>query len=1056
MSTTFARFCSSCGVALPTGVKFCAQCGALVAPTAVISPKVDSGERRQATILFCDLVGYTRLSSTRDPEETHALLTRYFEAVDGIIRSYGGSIDKHIGDGVMGVFGAPVAHGNDPERAVRAALDIHPAVNALDGALAVHIGIASGEVVAARLGSTAHHEYTMTGAPVNLAARLCDRATSGETVVSGPVRDAIGAALHADDLGEITLKGLTRPLQAWHVRGIGEAGSATSTHAIAGRQGEIGQFSAAIETARAAGRGHMLVVRGDPGIGKTRLIEEFGALAVTRGFALHRALVLDFGAHSYDPVRTLVRSLCGLEIVADAAARAEATDAGTASGCIAPDDRLFINDLLDLPLTLDQRSTYDAMDSATRSQRRHEVVSKLVQHAAKQTPLLIVVEDLHWADTDTLAQLAVLAAAVMDCTAVLVATTRIEGDPIDSKWRARAGRIAVSTLDLGPLRDADALAVACAVGGTGQNVQECIARAEGNPLFLIQLLQSAADSGSESIPQSIQSLVQARADSLSPTNRRALQAAAVIGQRFNADVVRNLIGDPAYTCDDLVERGLVRPMLDGFLFGHALIRDGVYRSLLRETRRDFHKAAASWYAATDPLLYAEHLALAEDPGAAMAFLAAARAMQSRYDYGRAQSLAERGRGLATHAAERHAFAVLDGELMRDLGDGAGAITAYERALMDATDDIDRCRAWIGLADGYRLKDGGAGGRVYLDQAEVIAERQGLDLERAQICRLRGSLDFLGGRTAQSLAEQERAVSYARRAGNPEWEARAMSGLADAHYALGRMRTAHADFQMCLDLCAAHGIGRVAISQMPMRAITRSYLNQLEIAITELEAAAEEARRALNRRAQILCHMGAAEMLLQMDDLGRADSHLAAGLEIARSTGARWFETFCLIHAARPMWSRGDIATAKRMLADAANIMPSGSERAIAGFLWGTMALTTDDNQEADRALAAGAAILAHGAISHNHFWFRRDEMEVYLRRGYWDAAIASADALADYTRAEPLPWSDFYIARVRALAAIGRGGHTDENLATLRRLRSEAATVKLLTALPLIDAALAG
>ncbi len=205
MSRRGNRFCTQCGAPLGAEARFCGTCGAPAAAATEPAPPAPSGERRQVTTLFADLAGYTRLSATLDPEETHALLQRFFAAVDGLITAYGGTVDKHIGDGVMGVFGAPVAHGNDPERAVRAALEIHQAVAALGQqlghALGVHIGVASGEVVAAGIGSDAKQDYTVTGDSVNLAARLEGMSETGQTLVSDAVRDAVADIAEIDSGG---------------------------------------------------------------------------------------------------------------------------------------------------------------------------------------------------------------------------------------------------------------------------------------------------------------------------------------------------------------------------------------------------------------------------------------------------------------------------------------------------------------------------------------------------------------------------------------------------------------------------------------------------------------------------------------------------------------------------------------------------------------------------------------------------------------------------------------------------------------------------------------
>ena len=230
------RFCGQCGAALvracpacsfanEPGGKFCGGCGAPLdgqdPPASHAAPDdatpVSGGERRQVSVLFADLSGFTRLSSGLDPEETHALLNRFFAAVDAVVERYGGAVDKHVGDSVMAVFGAPVAHGNDPERAVRAAIDIHQAVAGLTRdngeALSVHIGVASGQVVASGTGSAAHQEYTVTGDSVNLASRLQDLAAAGQTLISDAVRNAVSADVECEDIGEVEVAGLPKAVR---------------------------------------------------------------------------------------------------------------------------------------------------------------------------------------------------------------------------------------------------------------------------------------------------------------------------------------------------------------------------------------------------------------------------------------------------------------------------------------------------------------------------------------------------------------------------------------------------------------------------------------------------------------------------------------------------------------------------------------------------------------------------------------------------------------------------------------------------------------------------
>jgi len=225
------KFCASCGSALPApcrecgyanegGERYCGGCGRLLADDGVASPEpsrraAPEGDRRPVAVLFCDLVGYTRLSSKLDPEEVHTLLERFFTLVDTIVDRFGGTIDKHIGDASMALFGAPVAHGNDAERAVRAALEIHASLldlkSGVAAPLAAHIGVAVGEVVASSVGSERHRGYTVTGEAANVAARLRARASSGETLVSGAVYRATSHAIAYEPVGSLRLKGLDRP-----------------------------------------------------------------------------------------------------------------------------------------------------------------------------------------------------------------------------------------------------------------------------------------------------------------------------------------------------------------------------------------------------------------------------------------------------------------------------------------------------------------------------------------------------------------------------------------------------------------------------------------------------------------------------------------------------------------------------------------------------------------------------------------------------------------------------------------------------------------------------
>ncbi len=1017
------------------------------------------GERRQVTVLFADLSGFTRLSSELGAEETHTLLNRYFETVDGIVERYGGSVDKHIGDNVMAVFGAPIAHTDDPQRAVRAALDIHQAMAGLDGAagrpLAVHIGIASGQVVASGTGSDTHREYTVTGDSVNLASRLQDMAAPGETFIADAVQRAVDDVVTSEAVDEVTVKGLDGAIRVWRVAGLRTGLKEASQRNFVGRRSELAQLTGVLSACRETGSGQTICLRGEAGIGKTRLVEEFQRIAEQQDFACHTSLVLDFGVgKGQDAIRTLVRSLLAIPAGSGKKQRAAIAEQAFDGGLPIPDDRIHLNDLLDLPQPAEMRALYDTMDNATRNRGKQETVAKLVQWAGNNRPVLILVEDVHWADPLVLAYLARLAIAVRDCPAVLMMTSRIEGDPIDQTWRAAAGGSPLMMIDLAPLRQAEALELAADYLETNKRLaMTCIERAAGNPLFLDQLLRSAKEAGDEDVPGSVQSLVQARMDRLEPGDRMALQAASVIGQRFGLDALQHLIGDPHYDCAPLVEHFLVRPIGADFLFAHALVRDGVYSSLLSARRKDLHRAAADWFRHNDPILHAEHLDRAEDPAAAQAYLQAAQAQIGQFHHERARQLAARGLEIAGDATTRYALTCLYGDVLRELGDNDRSIEAFQDALAAAEDDDQRAAAWIGQAEGMRIVDRLDDALAALDKAQEAAGDDAGELTR--IHYIRGNLYFPLGNFDGCLKQHELALKFARQAGSVEDEARALGGLGDAYYQRGRMRTAFEHFHGCVELSHEHDFGRIAVANLSMVGFSRQYLLELPQALENGRETIETAARVGHRRAELLGRHLVSSVLFDMGDVDRAAEQLGEAQTIVERLGATRFEAQNLWFEAKVTRVKGQRAEALRLTKKALAICRETGMGFLGPRVIGETILCTDDPQLQKKALQDGEALLKEPSVSHNHFHFYRDAMSACLDRQDWDEAERYAAALEVFTRAEPLPWCDFHIARGRALAAFGRGQRDDGLIDELKRLRDEARRVELNIALPELDRALA-
>ncbi len=1032
------------------------------APCAA-SPVINAptSERRQVTILFADLCGFTALSQTLDPEELRELTGRYTALVDGIVLGYGGTIDKHIGDAVMAIFGAPRAHDTDPLRAARAALEIHEALNGLgepaSPPLRAHVGIASGEVVAGPLERADVQDYTVLGDSVNLAARLVAAAGPGETLLSDSVHRTLGHCVTSDALGTMRFKGIDAPVRVWRLRGLAFEPVTASRSVFVGRKAELEQFKGLARACLEQQAGHVVYVRGEAGIGKTRLVDEMRRFVETLGFAGHRGLVLDFGVgKGQDPVRTIVRSLLGLPPAAGADARRAAAERVAASGVVGPDQSMFLHDLLDLAQTGEWRTLYSAMDNTARTRGERVVAAAIAEEVCRRGPTLIVVEDLHWADPQVLGYLAAFAVAIANGAGLLVMTSRVDGDPLDAAWRAGCRGTPFATIDLGPLRSDEALNLAGSfIDATERVARACIERAGGNPLFLEQLLHNAEEGSADTVPATIQSLVLARMDRLTSTDREAFQAAAVIGQRFGLPLLRRLIDAPDYVCHGLVANALVLPEGEDFLFAHALIQESAYSTLLRARRRELHRIAADWFATTDPVLRAQHLDRAEDERAPQAYLDAALAQRTAYFTEAALRLVERGLDIAQTDQDRHALTCFKGELQRDLGDIAASIVTYRAAVAATPGEATLCQAYLGLAEGLRVNEGLAEALTLLDAAQQVAQRLDSVPELARLHHLRGNILFPLGRIDECRTEHERGLTYARRLGSAEAEARALGGLADAAYAQGRMRTAFEHFGQCVALSREHGFGRIEVANRSMAGFSRIYLNEARLALDDVDAAAHAAALIGQPRAQMLCETLGVFASYELGDMAATLTHLERELQIIRQLGARRFEAQNMEMRARVLLAGSKRREATPLLREALAICREVGMQFSAPKAVGALSRAVEDDGERMRLLAEGADMLQRGAVGHNHLWFYRDALEAMLCAGDPAGALRYVTALEDYTRVEPLPWADLFAARGRALAHAQQNDAGEATRRELERARAALVDAGFDSYLPAVDAALA-
>ncbi len=1010
----------------------------------------NNGERRQVAVLFADLTDFTKLSTELDAEELHELLNRYFAVVDAIVGDYGGKIDKHIGDAVMAVFGAPVARTDDPVRAVRAASDIHQAIaelsRELGRSLQVHVGIASGQVVASDTGSQAHREYTVTGETVNLASRLDDMAEAGETLVSKSVYDAVSGIAECSLRGEVSVTGFDRPVPVWAVERINPSASIGRHNTFVGRGMELRQFQAFLDECLERGRGHNILVRGEPGIGKTRLVEQFISIAEARGLAVHRSLVLDFGVgKGQDAIATIARSLLGIISAENEKQRQLALEHAIGEGHVPAAQRVYLNDLLDLPQAVEQQSQYDAMDNDARNRGKLQAIADLIRRMARSSPLLVIFEDIHWADSVTLDLIRTLALIPVQASVLMVLTSRVEGATMETGWIASLRGAPTATIELQPLPPEETLELAYSlVKSRGHQIENFVARSEGNPLFLEQLLRNASEAGEEDIPGTLKGLVQARMDRLPRIDKQALTAASVIGQKFSLEAVRAIIDRPDYLCEVLLQHRLVRPDGIFFLFDHALIKDAVYLSLLTARRKELHSRAAEFYAGKDPVLHAQHLEMAKDSRAPLAFLEAAEIEARTYRVERARQLAECGLAIAATREDHFQLSCRLAEWQLDSGLTRESMATFERAAKYAEGETQQCRIEIGLASSMRLLDRQSEALLVLDKAESRARKIDAKSELAQICHMRGNLLFVLGNRAECRRQHQAALDLAQEAGALDTEARALGGLADASYAEGKFVTANEQFGRCVGLAEQLGLGRVAVANRSMMAITLMMTGQIRKALQLALHSVETAQQVGHDRAEMIGRHGAHQAHWFLGEPILARVHSERAYDLAKRLGSKLFEAEALLFLAEAFAQEDNNERALKLARESLRICREHGMAFLGPIVLSELALRTQDASERRACLAEAEDLLSQGLLSHNYYFCYRNAIEVSLKTGDWDDAERYANALDAYTSAEPMPVTDFLIGRARSLSRIGRGERNEIIAGELARLIERARTMEAL------------
>lgn len=1050
-----AKFCQECGSALVPGPQPGPSPGFEAAP----APAALAGDRRQAAILFADISGYTALCARSDPEQVQAMLGRFFDAMDKVVQAYGGHVFDRAGDAIMAVFGAPKAHGNDAQRAVRAGLEMHAAAAGVldceDQALRLHIGIASGEVVVAVIGGGGTAKYSVTGSAVNLAARLDALAASGETLISDALYRLVSAIVAAEAMGECSVKGLAAPVQIWSARSLRIAGAERTP--LVGREAELAQLLDTLGAVRRTRTGTTVVVRGVAGIGKSRLVEELQAHAKRQGWDVPLGQVLDFGvAKHQDAIARVLKAVLEVPDSIDALARRAAVQQAIEHGLVGGDEELFVNELLDVEQPHALKAIFDAMDHKTHMRRSSEAIAAILERVAALRPLAVTIEDVHWASAEQLRHLAALAQAAARSPMLLVLTSRIEAESSGSAWIRSLAGTAVIAIDLAPLGRAESHRLARdLVGAPNEFASKCIERAEGNPFFLGQLLRAGPGSGETGVPPTVQSLVLERMDGLANPDRLALQAASVLGKRFSLEDLRAVGDDPEYLCDALLAADMIRPEGLDYLFAHALIQEAVYASMLKSARRTLHRHCAEWFGDREPVLKAEHLDRAEDPDAAQAYLAASRQEADRFRFDSALALAERGSALASLPDASCALALLRGELLRETGRSKESIVALRSAVDLAQQDAQRCRAWMGVAAGHRITGELVLAMEALERAQSIAEKLELVAECSRIHHTRGNLYFAEGKVEECHLEHQQALTLAQRSQNAECELHALGGMADAHYAQGRMLSALSHFRRCVEISAERAWIGVETSNRCMVAICLWFGGALGEGIEELQHACADAQRIGVVPVQIFALDTLAILLSEAGRFDETEDACMRGLALARPAGSRRYESLLLWNLAAVSLARGERDDALRHLGTALDLARQTGLGSLGPAILGRMARAARSVSERSEALRGGEALLEQPCLAHAHIGFYRDAIEATVAAGEWEQALRYADALEVFVRAEPLPWALLVAARARALREAAGNPREATSSGRLQQVRNSVVAAGWGSALAAIDRALA-
>jgi len=983
-----------------------------------------------------------------DPEEWIGVITQAFEVMADAAYRYEGTVAQLLGDGLLAFFGAPIAHEDDPERAVRAGLDMVREIEALGEQLGlelrIRVGINTGLVIVGNVGNDLRYEYTAIGDAVNVASRMQSSATPGSVLITDDTHRFVQRQVEVVDLGSIELRGKTEPVRAYEVVGLSATdgrvrGVPGLDSPTVGRDAEVEQLRRSLDVVR-AGRGRAALILGEPGLGKTRLVRELasasdGTVAWVEGLCLSYGERIPFGL-----VLALVRSLAGVSARASDEHLEEALEqrAHELLGDDADEQLRYIRHLLGLPLPAADADALGRLDPARLHSAYVDALRRLLAASAeRERPVALVCEDVHWADTASVETLRPLLPLVRDVPLLFLMTSRPDRDAPGWQLVTEARDVfgeALTELSLSPLSADDSrtlVAHLLRIEALPQDLRRLIlSKGEGNPFFIEEVIRMLVERGAierrgedwvavetieqVEIPATLHGLLLARIDRLPEDAKRALRVASTIGRRFSPTLLEEVVRGEEGVARELASleaSGLVRLAETGreleYEFRHALVHEAAYDSLLKQERRLLHRAVGEALERTDsadPAVLALHFERAGDDARAMRYLIEAG------DHAVARYANREARGLYDRAA-----ALLD---RRDPGDPealrlrvevgvsrarsgfttislAEEIERLQRLLPEAEALGDRAlearvHLWLArnrsFAEGFHSEEL----RRSVEQVRRLAEETDDDYLRAQPLAIEGMAAFQAGRFRDAIHGLGSTVPLLERwgdFGDASWYAGA-TALAYAY--LGEFAPADEWLAVVRRLAETSGDPNAMLDADIFAGTVEGQKGNLETGIELAGRGAVRAYEVGNMMCEVAANFQMGDQYLRRGALDDAVPVLERSNELARQCGAIGFATV----------SGGWASAARGRLGE--------TDAGLAGL---------DEALEQARALGDGfgeAGILDHRAVVRS----QTPEPD-------WGAVVADFDASIElYERLETQP------ALARALrnygAALERTGRVEE------------------------------